>query len=152
MNNLLKSLLFLIVACLAIQNCGASFLRTWTFLKNNATAANGIVCRGPHCDALDIQVVSCSGLYFDIDYQCNTPDLIPPKIDLSFTILCYGNVYRNDNCYMRIEATKEPDQNKDEPRSMSILRLTISLLMVQLFLFLVCGPLYYCSRTLSKRS
>lgn len=150
MNNQLKTHLFLIVACLAIQNCSASFLRTWTFVKNNASAANGIICRGPYCNVLDIQVVSCSGLYFDIDYQCNTPDLTPPKVDLSFSILCYGNVYRNDNCYVQVQASKEPQYNQVETRSTSILRLTMYLVLIQLLIVGVCGLAYYFVAKLLK--
>ena len=146
MCNLLKTYLIFIVVFLAIQNGSASFLRTWTFLKNNETAANGIVCRGPFCDDLDIQVISCSGIYFDIDYTCNTPDLRSEDFDTSFTILCYRNVYRNDNCYVEVHVTKETDK-KLEVQSPSILKLTLYLILVQLLFVGVTGGIALGLRT-----
>ena len=148
MGNLPKLHLCLIVVFLAIQCCSASFLRTWTFVKNNETAANGIVCRGAYCD--DLRVVSCSGLYFDIDYSCNTPDLNPDSFDTSFTILCYRNVYRNENCYVEVHATKKLINQVGE-RPPSILKLTIYLMLVQILVGAFVGiPLYFSLKLKEK--
>ena len=110
-------------------------------MKKNETAANGIICNGPYCD--DLNIVSCSGIYFDIDYKCNTPDIESSDFDTSFTIRCYGNVYRNDNCYVQVDIRSNKQLNKVNGQSPSILKLTIYLILAQLLMFAFLAPAIY---------
>lgn len=152
MNKLFKIQFLLCILYLGSVHCRTLWsLDSWVFHKSN-TEPNDVICNGTYCDEVDIQVVVCKGVYLDIEYTCNTPDLRDDdELDANYTIICKDNVFKNENCDVYVELFKKSIDNyylekieNVQIQSLSIVTLTIYMILGQILIAIIFIPISYC--------
>lgn len=106
MNVLLKTLI--VCLCLFHLQTDAQFLEKWYFIKNEqveALKSPQVVCKGVHCNEVDVFVVKCEGVFSDSRnvYSCYSADILPKhNLIANYTIECKDEIREKEHCFVNV--------------------------------------------------
>ena len=148
MKKLLKIALFLGLVYLATvesRAAGIQTRKTWIFAKNRTHFDGNIECVGPFCD--QVEIVKCTGVQFNVDYQCSSPDLRNgDHYEANYKIRCSDQKkIENDACLLEVGTMENSVTHVSPPNNPSLTNLTIffTLILSSVFVLLsICAICY----------